>query len=149
MMAAVVLVALNCIALRTPLSGRSLAACMLLLGGLPMANILAAGLLTVLPDRSWRAVYRPWFVGFEVVGWTALLLYSSCAYYHPEALRESVVPALRSLRALGNPAFITAVMAALTVPQLCLALLGGWLNQRYGIGVTIGDLYDRDLTTAG
>jgi hypothetical protein len=83
-MATVVLVALDCIAIRTPLSGRSPTAGMLLLGGLPTANILAAGLLTLLSDRSWRCVSRPWLVGFEVVGWTVLLLYASCACSHAD-----------------------------------------------------------------
>lgn len=146
LMAIVALVALDCVVVRTPLSGRSLTAGMLLLGGLPMANILAAVLLT--PDRSERDPYRPWVVGFEVVGWTALLLYAACAYAHPDVLRESVVQSLKSLRSLGNPAFLAAVVAVLSVPQLGLALLGGWLNQRYGIGAIIGDVFDRDLTTA-
>lgn len=146
LMAFVVLAALDCVVIRTPLSGRSLTAAMLLLGGLPMANILAAVLLTL--DRSERDVYRPWMVGFEVVGWTALLLYASCAYTHPEVLRESVVQTLKSLRSLGHPTFLTAVVAVLSVPQLGLALVGGWLNQRYGIGIMVGDLFDHDLPTA-
>jgi hypothetical protein len=148
MMAAVVLVALDCMAIRTPLSGLSVTACMLLLGGLPMANILAAGLLILLADRSGRGVYRPWLVGFEVAGWTALFLYASCAYYRPYALREYVVHALTSLRALGNSALITAVVVALSAPQLGLAILGGWVNRKYEIVVTIGGLIDRYMTTA-
>jgi hypothetical protein len=39
-------------------------------------------------------------------------------------------------------------MAALGLPQLILALLGGWLNRKYAIGVTIINLFYRDLTTA-
>jgi 4-amino-4-deoxy-L-arabinose transferase-like glycosyltransferase len=148
LMAVVGLVALDCMAIRTPLSGRSLTAGMLLLGGLPMANILAAGLLPLLPDRSGREGCRPWLVGFQAVGWTALFLYTSCAYYDPDALRESVVRALKSLRVLGNPTFLIAVAAALSVPQLGLALVGGWLNRRYRIGATIDGLFDRDWSTA-
>jgi hypothetical protein len=148
LMAVIGLVALDCMTIRTPLSGLSLTVGMLLLGGLPMTNILAAGLLPLLSGRSGRGADRPWLVGFEVVGWIALLLYASCAYYHPDALREGLVDALRSLRVLGNPAFLAGVVAVLSAPQLGLALLGGWLNRRYGIGVTIADRFDRDLTTA-
>jgi hypothetical protein len=149
MMAVVALFALDFMAIRTPLNGLSVTACMLLLGGLPMANLLTAGLLVMLPDRLRRRVDRPWLVGFEVVGWTALFGYASCAYYHAYALRESVVHALGLLTSLGNPAFLTAVVAILSAPQLGLALVGGWLNRRYQIGSTIRDLFDGDLTTAG
>jgi hypothetical protein len=148
MMAAIALVAIDCVAIRTPLLGRTVTEAMLLLGGLPMANILAAGLLTLLRDRSWRRVYRPWLVGFEVVGWTALCLYASCAYYHPDALRETVVHTASPLRALASHAFIAVIMAALALPHIALALLGGWLNRKYAIGVTIIDLFQRELTTA-
>src|SRR4051794_31380971 len=72
LMAVVVLVALDCVAIRTPLSGRSVTAGMLVLGGLPMANILAAGLVPLLPDRSGRCGCHRWLVGFEVVGWSTL-----------------------------------------------------------------------------
>src|SRR5262249_49539303 len=60
MMAAVALIALDCRAIGTPLSGLSVTECMLVLGGLPMANILAGGLLILLADRSWRRVHHPW-----------------------------------------------------------------------------------------
>jgi hypothetical protein len=146
MMVAVAIVALDCKAIRTPLSGQSVTECMLVLGGLPMANVLVAGLLILLPDRSRGRLYHPWLVGFEVAGWTALFFYAAGAYYHAYALREGIVRALTSLSALGNTAYISAVMATLSAPQLGLGLLGGWLNRRYKIGVTIGDLIDRDMT---
>jgi hypothetical protein len=142
LMGLVVLVAFDCTAIRAPLSGRSLTGGMLLLGGLPMANILAAGLLPLLPDPLGRWVYRPWLVGFEAMGGTALLLYAACACSQPDTLRAGIVLALKSLRPFGNPAFLTAVVASLSLPQLGLALLGGWLNRRYGIGILIGDLFD-------
>jgi hypothetical protein len=141
MMAAVALVALVAFerrVIQNPLSGRTVTEAMLLLGGLPMANILAAGLLILLRDRWRRRVYLPWLVGFEVVGWTALCLYASIAYHHPDALRETVVHALSPLVPPGDQAFIVAVMATLGLPQLAVALLGGWLNR----------LFHRDLTTA-
>jgi hypothetical protein len=131
MMAVVALAALDCAAVRSPLSGRPLTETLLLLGGLPMANVLAFGLLPLLLERPGRGACRPCLVGFETVGWSVLLLYASCAFYHPEALRGGVVRALASLSALGNPAFLAAAAAALLSPQLSLALLGGWLNRRF------------------
>jgi hypothetical protein len=130
MMVGVAIVALDCKAILTPLSGLSVTECMLLLGGLPMANVLVAGLLILLPDRPRGHVYRPSLVGFEVAGWTALFFYAAGAYYHAYALREGIVTALTALSALGNTADIGAVMATLAAPQLGLALFGGWLNRR-------------------
>ena len=148
LMAVVVLVALDCVAIRTPLRGRSLTAGMLLLGGLPMANILAAGLLPLLRiARGGVCVTPGWSVSRSSAGRPCFSI-ASCAYYHPDTLRESVVTALKSVRALGNPAFLAAVVTVLSLPQFGLALLGGWLNRRYGIGVTIGDRFDCDLTTS-
>jgi hypothetical protein len=51
-------------------------------------------------------------------------------------LRDVVANALASLRPLGNPTFLSAVVATLLLPQLALALLGGWVVKRHGIGVT-------------
>jgi hypothetical protein len=146
MMGAVAIAALDCMAIRTPRSGQSVTECMLVLGGLPMANVLVAGLLILVSDRSSGRLHRPWLMGFQVAGWTALFLYAAGAYSHAYALREGIVRALTALSALGNTAYISAVMATLSAPQLGLALLGGWLNWRYEIGVTIHDLLDRDMT---
>jgi hypothetical protein len=136
-MALVGLAALDCMAIRAPLSGLPIVAAMLLLGGLPMANLLAIGLLPLLLGRPGGRGARPSVVGFEVVGWATLLLYASFASHRPEALREAVVVALGSLRTHGNAAFLTAVMVALLLPQISLSLLGGWLNGRYDARVAI------------
>jgi hypothetical protein len=131
LMAVVALAALDCAAVRSPLSGRPLTETLLLLGGLPMANVLAFGLLLLLLESPGRGACRPWLVGFETVGWSVLLLYAFCAFYHPEALRGGVVGALSWLNALGNPVFLAAAVAVLISPQLSLAMLGGWLNRKF------------------
>jgi hypothetical protein len=136
-MALVGLAAFDCMAIRTPLSGLPVVAAMLLLGGLPMVNLLAIGLLLLLPGRLGGGGARPSVVGFEVVGWSTLLLYAAFASHRPEALREAAVVALGSLRTQGNAAFLTAVMVALLLPQVSLSLLGGWLNGRYDARVAI------------
>ena len=137
LMVLVGLAAIDCMAIRGPLSGRPIIATLLLLGGLPMANLLAIGLLPLLLGDPGCRGARPSVVGFEVVGWVTLLLYASLVSHRPEALREAVVVALGSVRIHGNVAFLTAVMAALLLPQISLSLLGGWLNGRYDLKVAI------------
>ena len=137
LMALVGLAALDSMAIRAPLSGRPIVATLLLLGGLPMANLLAIGLLPLLLGRPGGRGARPSIVGFEVVGWATLLLYASFASHRPEALREAVVVALGSVRIHGNAAFLSAVVMALLLPQISLSLLGGWLNGRCNVRFAI------------
>jgi hypothetical protein len=140
LMTLVLLAALDCTAVRTPLSGRSVTDVMLLLGALPMANVLVVGLLPLLHGRAGRGqggLERiPGLIGFEAVGSAALLGYTVAAFKHADLLRDVVANALASLRPLGNPTFLSAVVATLLLPQLALALLGGWAVKRHGIGVT-------------
>ena len=133
-MAVVVLAALDCTVVRFPLSHWPLRAVMILVGGLPMANLLVIGFLPLVRGRSRPGGARPGLVGFEAVGAAGLLLYTGAAFHDPEALRGGVFLALQSFRTLGDPGFLVAVSGALLVPQLCLALLGGWLCEKYRVG---------------
>jgi hypothetical protein len=103
------------------------------MGGLPMANILAAGLLPVLfgPGLEVASMKHLFWRGFETVGWSALLLFSLTAVLHPEEVRVLAVQALWSFRSSGSTVFALLVSAALSVPQILLAVIGGWLNQSY------------------
>jgi hypothetical protein len=129
-MAAVVLAALDCVAIQSPLSGRSRAGVLLLFGALPMANILMLGLLPLLRARTGRQTYPSGWVGFEAGGWTALLLYAAVALYQPDPLLRGVVSALAPLRVHGNSAFLAAVGASLSAPQLGSAVLACWLDRK-------------------
>lgn len=133
--AVVVLVALDLAAARAPVSGRPVVGTMLVLGCLPMANVLAVGLLPLLDRR--RARRRPCLVGFEVVGAAALLLSAWCAVYHADALRGVLADAAGPARAFGSAAFLASAAAAVLTPQLVLALLGGWLNASHGPGARV------------
>ena len=103
-------------------------------GGLPMADVLAVGLLAgVLGDRS-----RPFILGFMVFGLIALVAFVACAALYPESVIESrILWVLRSLPrgifGLSPPvrtSILYAIAACLVVlPQFALALLGGSLFQ--------------------
>jgi hypothetical protein len=139
LMALVVIAALDCAAIRSPLSGRPLTAILLLLGALPMANILAVALLPLIQRHRARLERRACLVGFEIVGWVALLLYAFCAVHHSDFLLDIVLRPLRPIRVQGRSAFLTVVCMALLTPQLAPALLGGWLCGRYHLRVRISD----------
>jgi hypothetical protein len=106
----------------------------LIVGTLPMANILAVGLLTGLRRRN----NRPFLLGFEVFGATALALYIAAVSLFPEELvspafdlvRERLIPLLWSWPSLSLVVLVVlcfTMMAILLLPQLAFALIGGFL----------------------
>jgi hypothetical protein len=133
LMALVAVVAIDCAVVRAPLSGRPVTEQLMIMGGLPMANTLAAGLLPFLirPGLEMASTRNQFWRGFETVGWSALLLFSLNAVLHPEEVRVLAVQALWSFRSSGSTVFALLVSAALSLPQVLLALIGGWLNQSY------------------
>ena len=143
LMAVVLIVALDCMAInmlivrrfvRIPLSE------LIVIGALPMATILAIGLLRLWADRNGRARNRPLLVGFEVCGWVTLLVFVTCAVLATESFHDGVGNVLRSLlRRPVEPLFliVAVAMAILLIPQLALAFFGGWLIRRYRIEVKI------------
>src|SRR3954467_10745192 len=74
LMAVVLLVALDCMAFDTllnrPLFERNLSD-VVFFGALPMANIVAIGLIRLLTERNRRGRTRPFLVGFERFGGVA------------------------------------------------------------------------------
>jgi hypothetical protein len=112
----------------------------LVLGGLPMANVLVIGQLLGLRRQGSRP--RPFLWGFEALGVVALVLFIAWASFFTES---SVMPRLypvltpfdRMVRANwpGAPApilnnVVTAVLLGL--PQLTLALVGGLVFGMFG-----------------
>src|SRR5215472_12261687 len=95
LMAVVTLAALDCVAVRSPLSGRSLTGVLWLVGGLPMANVLTVGLLPLLLGRPRRWDGRPFLVGFVALGALALMLYAALTARYAGPFREALALALR------------------------------------------------------
>jgi hypothetical protein len=75
LMAATALVAVNFAAIQAILESHSVAGEMLLFGAVPMANVLVIGLLV----GRWRPGSRPYVLGFEAFGATALVAYVAIA----------------------------------------------------------------------
>jgi hypothetical protein len=141
LMAVVLVVALDCMAInmlivrrvfRIPLSE------LIVIGALPMATILAIGLLRLWADRKGRGRTRPLLVGFEVCGWVTLLLFSTCAVLATDSLHDGVGDILHYLSVRpGDPLFLIGAVAILLVPQLALAFVGGWLIKNYTIKIVV------------
>ena len=140
LMAVVVLVAVDCAAIRSPLRGQPLTSILLLLGGLPMANILALDLLPALRARSGRGRPPRGLIGFELIGGAALLLYAIIALSDPDWLFEALYHAVNLLWSVRDPSRVVVLAVFLLLPQLSLGLLGGWLNAKYGLwSMFVGD----------
>ena len=149
-MAIVVLVALDCAAFRA-LTGpqNGLIAKLIAYGVLPMANILAFGLPPLPGWRPGRGEPRPFWGGFEVFGWAALFLSSAGAILTPVSMAsypETVLgPLSPAFDRMGydprSPAWrlVEALVlgSVFLLPQLLVALLGGWLGSRFRVKVVI------------
>ena len=141
-MLVVAIAALNFVAIRTHVGFRSLMGELLMLGALPMANVLAVGLL--IGQR--RPGNRSFLVGFVPFGAMALALYVAMATSFP---REMVITCMTPLseylgRIIGQdrpvlfiPAQTLALVTVLVLPQLVFALIGGLLSRRFMITIRI------------
>jgi hypothetical protein len=136
MMAFVGIVALDFGAIRALLGFGSATGKALLLGALPMANVLLGGILIGRRHPG----YRPFLRGFVASGATALALYIFLSFFRDAAALENC---LRPLDGLFNritwnaPSFDTELTAAFVMaawfgwPQLLFALIGGSLSRRF------------------
>jgi hypothetical protein len=114
---------------------------LLLLGALPMANVLAVGML--IGQR--RPGSRPFLLGFEAFGAMALALFIVLATGFP---REVVLPYLAPFVAplkwiigpdrpfVEIPIGCFAFVVLLGWPQVAFALVGGLLSRRFKITIT-------------
>jgi hypothetical protein len=111
---------------------------LLVMGALPMANVLAVGLLI----RQQRPGSRPFLLGFEAFGVMALALYVAFVVFSPQTVRDTYVkPLLEPIGRTIGPGrplvFIASLcfvgVALLVLPQLAFALLGGYLSRKFGI----------------
>jgi hypothetical protein len=112
-------------------------------GGLPMADVLAVGLLAGIIGVRWR----PFILGFMVFGLIALVAFVACAALYTEGvIQPRILWVLRSLPrdiyglspAVRTPILYAIAACLVVLPQLALAMLGGFLFQvlsrrtRYG-----------------
>ena len=122
----------------------SSAGVLLLVGALPMANVLMVGILIA----EQRPRSRPFLLGFEVFGAIALALYIYLATPSSGDADGPIVSYVRfvtdSLNAVIRP-YQPVVRAAIGLlvgvtvivgPQLVFALIGGFLSYRLKITVT-------------
>ena len=138
MMAIVVIVALDCLAIRvggSPQSGPYL-----IFGGLPLQIVLVIGLFIMIRRRRRMEKPLPFLFGFEVVGWTSHLTYVAACVLAATSIDSYMVHTLDPLlgatkvrlhSAVGFISVCGLVTSCLTTPQLALALLAGWISQRW------------------
>jgi hypothetical protein len=136
-MVVIAVVALNLTAMRAVSDIRSHTnnhgVAILALGVLPMANILAVGLLIGRRQRG----SRPFLLGFEAFGAAALVVYLALVGFFAEG---SVMPylylvlnPLAKTIGLHIPVFYSVTAVMLGLPQLAFALIGGVLSRQFAI----------------
>jgi hypothetical protein len=114
---------------------------LLLLGALPMANVLAVGVL--IGQR--RPGSRPFLLGFETFGAMALAVFVALAIcFAREVVIPYMAPFLYPVETIigpGRPVLYIpicgfVVLVVLGLPQLVFALIGGSLSRRFKITIT-------------
>ncbi len=142
-MVAIAITALNLGAISAALRSNSQAAGFLMLGALPLMNVLTVGLLI-----GWRRPKsRPFLLGFEAFGVAALGLYSAFVCLSPDPERPlhpylavTVGPMINYVEQ-NYPSLLHAISlidlaAMLGWPQVAFALLGGFLFRTFKITIT-------------
>jgi hypothetical protein len=140
-MVAVAIAALDFGAIRALIEFNSRARELLLLGALPMANVLAIGMLI----RQQSPGIRLFLLGFEVFGAMALALYVALSFLHDNELISNYLAVLlepiQKIIGQGRPfvfipiaCFVAVVM--LGWPQVAFALMGGFLFRRFRVTIT-------------
>src|SRR5262249_46108279 len=137
-MAFVAIAALNFGSMRALLGFNSVTARLLLVGALPMVNVLAVGFL--IAQRQPRS--RTFLLGFQAFGAMALAFYAGLSIFPDEVALKAY------FRLLGVPLekFIGHVipiaagyllaLVMLGGPQVTFAVIGGFLSHRFKITLT-------------
>jgi hypothetical protein len=148
-MAIIVIVAIDFAAIRALSSTGTLVGVLIAIGSIPMAGILMLGIPSLIKGLSGRGKVRPFLNGFEGVGWTILFVYTGSAILFPESIAGQFESVLNSLmKVMGWDAADTSdaswqlfwlfvAILILLLPQSVIALIGGWLNQRFEFRITI------------
>ena len=132
----VAVAAVNIAAVRGAADAHSITGALLALGAMPMAIVLAIGLLI----GYRRHGSRPFLLGFESFGAIALALFTVLAAFFTEKLLgfylAIFVDPLSRIIGPDLP-FIHILVAyvALGFPQVTFALIGGFLSRKYRIAI--------------
>jgi hypothetical protein len=138
MMAIIAIVALDCLLIRA--KQHSVTILFLVLGGSPMQIALMLGLLLMFRRRGRMEKPNSFLIGFEVVGWLCLLIYVVLCFQVSRSIDRHLGDTLGPLllvtgfRHFSMPDWIIRVglaMSYLTIPQLTIALVGGWISERW------------------
>jgi hypothetical protein len=113
---------------------------LLAMGVLPMANVLAVGLLI---GKKLRGA-RPFLLGFAAFGVMASALYVALAVFSHQAVhtyQELLLQPIRETIGLDRTVLLIATIypaavGMVALPQLAFALMGGFLFQKYRITIT-------------
>jgi hypothetical protein len=136
MMAIVAVVAVDCLVIRMARWGPAIP--YLVFGGLPLQSVLVIGLFLMIRRRMDKPL--PFLFGFEVVGWTSHLVYVAVCVLAAASIDSYMVhtlnPLLGAMKVRPNSAagFIAVcglVTSCLTAPQVAIALVAGWMSQRW------------------
>ena len=135
-MLVVAIAALDFGAIRAMIEFKSIKAELLVLGALPMTNVLAVGLL--IGQR--RPGTRPFLLGFVAFGAMTLALYIATASFFPHgavmlSMRPLTIYLVKTI-GLDRPfVFVSAQCSAgvvmLGLPQLSFAQIGGLLSRKF------------------
>jgi hypothetical protein len=139
-MALIAIAAFDFAVIRTLGDYRSPMGDLLLVGAMPMANVLAVGLLS----GHRRPGSRAFLLGFEAFGAMALASFLFLAIFFNRVPRLYVRPVVNHLMGtLGQygtfvcvSAICSAAAAMLVLPQVAFALIGGFLFRKYRITIT-------------
>jgi hypothetical protein len=104
---------------------------LIVFGALPMTGILAIGLLFLFKSKDKQGHVYPALVGFEVFGGSALLLFIGSSLMATRAIHEGVGSLVRAMHISPGPMFAMTAATLVLLPQVALALFGGWLCGRY------------------
>ena len=120
---------------------------LLMLGTLPMANILAVGFLI----SYRRPGSRTFLLGFEAFGAVALAFYVALAIFSPDSQYSYIRPLINPMeRIIGRdrpfvfiPIVCFVAVVILVLPQVAFAVLGGLLSRKFTITIRISRRPDR------
>jgi len=104
---------------------------LLIIGGFPMANVLAVGLAVLIAGHHRPGPNRPALVGFEAFGLAAWLAFLACSFLATGPTFESVRGVINASRLKPGFGLASFVAVLFLLPQVGFATLGIWLGRRH------------------